>query len=129
VAIPNHYIKRRDLLHSDKSAPSTLSATAQDFLAAERYSEALDFFEKARDKDGVQKIKSIALKNGDTFLLARLERFDRTLVAREDWDVAAKAAEAGGRPSAAAFVLRRYPPVVTPQEVAAKPGEAPLSEV
>ena len=60
--------------------------------------------------------------------ISKLERFDRTLVAREDWDTAAKAAEAGGRPSAAAFVLRRYPPVVTP-EVVAKPGEAPVSEV
>jgi hypothetical protein len=128
VAIPNHYIKRRDLLHSEKSSPATLSATAQDFLAAERYSEALDFFEKARDTEGIKKIKAFALQHGDTFLLARLERFDRTLVAREDWDTAAKAAEAGGRPSAAAFVLRRYPPVVTP-EVVAKPGEAPVSEV
>jgi len=128
VAIPNHYIKRRDLLHSEKTSPSTLSATAQEFLAAERYSEALDFFEKAKDAEGIQKIKAFALKHGDTFLLARLERFDRTLIAREDWDTAAKAAEAGGRPSAAAFVLRRYPPVVTP-DVVAKPGEAPVSEV
>jgi hypothetical protein len=131
---PKNYIKRRDFLHSEKTSPSILSATGQEFFAQERYSDALDFFEKAKDMDGVQKIKRVALEHGDTFLLARLDRFDRTLVTREDWETAAKAAEAAGKASMAVFVARKFaPPPVAPgappeAPTAEKPGEAPLSE-
>ena len=34
-----------------------------------------------------------ALKLGDTFLLARLDRFDRNLITREDWEAAAQRAQ------------------------------------
>ena len=131
MSVPKHYIKRRDFLHSEKSSPEALSQAGREFFAQERYSDALDFFEKSNDKDGVQKIKRIALQNGDTFLLARLDRFDRTLVTREEWDAAAKTAEAVGRPSMAAFVARRFAPPPGPAEKkpAEKPGEAPLAEV
>ena len=97
MAIPTHYIKKRDLLHSEKSSPQTLSKTGREFLAMERYSDALDFFEKARDAEGIQEIKKIAMAKGDTFLLARLDRFDRTLVSRSEWDAAAEKAVSAGR--------------------------------
>jgi hypothetical protein len=127
VGIPNHYLKRRDLLHSDKTSNATLIATGKEFLAADRVSEALDFFEKARDMDGIQKIKSIALDKGDTFLLNRLERYDRALVTQQDWDTAAQKAAANGRPSMAQFVARKFATATATE--AAKPGEAPVSEV
>lgn len=128
MAIPNHYLKRRDLLHSEKSSPALLSSVAREFLAAERVSEALDFFEKARDMDGIQKIKSIALDIGDTFLLNRLERFDRSLVTQQDWETAAQKAAAAGRGSMAQFLARKQA-LAGAAETAAKPGEAPVSEV
>lgn len=133
MGIPTHYIKKRDLLHSEKTSPQTLSKTAREFLAMERYSDALDFFEKARDAEGIKEIKKIAMANGDTFLLARLDRFDRTLVSREEWDAAAQKATSAGRPSMAAFVARKFapPPGAAAKEVtsAEMPGEAPLAEV
>jgi hypothetical protein len=128
VAIPNHYLKRRDLLHSEKSSPALLSSVAKEFLAAERVSEALDFFEKARDTDGIQKIKSLALSTGDTFLLNRLERFDRSLVTQQDWDTAAQKAAAAGRGSMAQFLARKLA-VAGAADAVAKPGEAPVPEV
>jgi len=136
VNIPSHYLKRREFLHSEKTSPETLSAAGRALLAAERYSDALDFFEKARDTDGIQKIKRIALQRGDTFLLARLDRFDRTLVTKEEWEAAAKTAAAEGKASMAEFVAKKFapPPVApgtTPIEAppGEKPGEAPLAEV
>src|SRR6185369_12593506 len=110
MAIPTHYIKKRDLLHGEKTSPQVHSRTGKEFLALERYSDALDFFEKARDMDGIKEIKKIALNHGDTFLLARLDRFDRNLVTREDWDTAAQKAEAAGRGSMAMFVARKFAP-------------------
>ena len=137
MAIPTHYLKKRDLLHSEKTPPEVLCRVGREFLQLERYSDALDFFEKARDMDSIRQMKSLALQQGDIFLLARLERFDRALVSREDWDRAAEQAIAKGKPSMAEFVQRKFAPppaapgtpgtaAATPSEL---PGEAPLAEV
>jgi hypothetical protein len=134
MAIPTHYLKKRDTLHSEKSAPATLSKIGREFLLQERYSDALDFFEKARDTENIKEIKRIALERGDTFLLARLERFDRTLVSRADWDAAAERARDKGRSSMADFVTKKFAPPpsaagAAPAVPGAQPGEAPLAEV
>src|ERR1022692_2188214 len=76
MSIPTHYIKKRDLLHSEKSSPAALSRVGREFLEKERFSDALDFFEKARDMEAIRGIKEAALNSGDTFLLGRLDRFD-----------------------------------------------------
>lgn len=139
MAFPTNYIRKRDTLHSEKSPPATLSQIGRDFFAAERYSDALDFFEKAKDAEGLRKIKDLALSLGDTFLLSRLDRFDRTLITRAEWEATAKKAEEAGRGSMALFVARKFapPPVAAaaniPNSAAAAPGalpgEAPLAEV
>ena len=131
MAIPTNYIKKRDLLHSEKSSPAVLTKTGREFLALERYSDALDFFEKARDMEGIAEIKKIALQTGDTFLLARLDRFDQKLVTREDWEAAALKAAGSGRASMAQFVAKKLAPPAGPAAVkpADLPGEAPLAEV
>lgn len=133
MGIPTHYIKKRDLLHSERTSSDTLSRTGKEFLALERYSDALDFFEKARDLESIKQVKNIALEKGDTFLLARLDRFDRNLVTREEWESTARKAESLGRPSMAKFVAKRFAPVATPgapaQKPEERPGEAPLAEV
>jgi hypothetical protein len=136
MGFPTHYIKKRDTLHSEKSSPATLSQIGRDFFAAERFSDALDFFEKARDAEGIKQVKSVALTRGDTFLLARLDRFDRKLITAAEWEATAKKAEADGRGSMAAFVARKFAPppaavaaTAAPQRPAELPGEAPLSEV
>ncbi|HEY3324871.1 MAG TPA: hypothetical protein VGP72_30745 [Planctomycetota bacterium] len=134
MAIPTHYIKKRDLLHSEKTPKATLSKIGREFLSLERFSDALDFFEKAQDRDGIEQIKRVALDRGDTFLLARLDRLDRAMVTREDWERAAQTAELGHRESMALFVKRKLAPppgpaATEPQKEAELPGEAPLSEV
>ena len=133
MSVPTHYIKRRDYLHSEKTPPAQLSKAGRELLEAERYSDALDFFEKAGAQDGIQAIKKIALDRGDIFLLARLDRFDRTLVSQAEWEAAARQAEALGKSSMSAYVARKFapPPAASgaPAEPKAeeKPGEAPLA--
>src|SRR5438132_9537473 len=104
MPFPTHYIKKRDTLHSEKSTPAALSQIGREFFTAERYSDALDFFEKAKDAEGIRQIKELAVKIGDTFLLARLDRYDRNLITTAEWEAAAKTAEASGRLSMAEFV-------------------------
>ena len=129
VAFPTHYIKKRDTLHSEKSSKDALSKIGREFLAAERYSDALDFFEKARDLTALNEIKQLAVKIGDTFLLSRLDRFDRNLVSRDEWNSAAQKARADGRESMAGFVDQRFASQdAAIAKQAALPGSTPLSE-
>lgn len=129
MAFPTNYIKKRDTLHSEKTSKETLSRIGREFLAAERYSDALDFFEKAQDLSAVKEIKELALKSGDTFLLSRLDRFDRNLITREEWEIAAKKAAADGRGSMAKFVEKKFASAdAEAAKHAALPGSAPLAE-
>lgn len=123
MAAPTHYLKKRDLLHGVKTTPKALVAAGREYLAREAFSDALDFFEKARDAESVMEIKRIALERGDSFLLARVERYDRTLVAESDWERVAVAAEKNGMPSMTAFARKK----IAPPEVAT-PGEQPIEE-
>lgn len=124
MAAPTHYLKKRDTLHSPKATPQSLAAVGQAFFAQEAYSDALDFFEKARDLEGLRKIKQCALQNGDSFLLARLARYDAKLIVETDWEKAIEVAEQRGIPSMAAFARKK----IAPEPQVALPGEAPLEE-
>jgi hypothetical protein len=135
MAIPTHYIKKRDQLHADKASPAGLSQVGREFFKLERYSDALDFFEKARDKDGIQQVKQVALERGDTFLLSRLDRFDREMISQQDWEAAGKKAEAQGRASMMLFVMKRMAAVAAAAagqkeaKAEVKPGTEPIAEV
>ena len=130
MPIPEHYLKKRDVLWNPRSTPAQLSALGQEALATEAYSDALDFFERAKDEKGVQEIKKLALKLGDTFLLSRLERFRPALVAKEDWEAAQKTAESTGRMSMAGYAQKKLTPapVVKKEEDKAALGELPIEE-
>ncbi len=130
VAIPTNYIKKRDLLHSEKSSKEMLAKVGREFFALERYSDALDFFEKAKDLNALNEIKQLAVKNGDTFLLSRLDRFDRNLVSRDEWNAAAVKAQETGRESMSNFAVKRLAAAdaATNQKSEALPGAVPLAE-
>ena len=123
----DYYLKKRDVLWNPRTSPSQLSAYGREFLARESFSDALDFFEKAKDEAGVSEIKKIALEQGDTFLLARLERYKPSLVTEADWQSAEKTAERLGKPSMAEFARKKLAPPAA--EVAGKLAEQPLEEV
>ncbi len=129
MAAPTHYLKKRDLLHGPKVTPATLAATGREFLNRQAYSDALDFFEKARDREGIARIKEVALENGDAFLLARLERFESALVTPADWEQVERNATRRGVESMAACARRKLAPPAAEVAIAAPvPGEHPLEE-
>lgn len=127
MAAPTHYLKKRDLLYGVKTTPAALSAAARDYLRAESWSDALDFFERAHDEDGLQEIKQRALQTGDTFLLGRLERIHPKWVSAEDWEKAKVVAQKREIFSMAAFAERKLKPPEQEQAPAA-PGTKPLEE-
>jgi hypothetical protein len=100
-------LEKRDALHGGKTTPAAQSRIADEFLAAERFSDALDFFERSNDAEGMAKIKRIALERGDTFLLTRLERFNPQLVTMDDWQKAGEVAAQTDRPSMAQYAQKK----------------------
>ena len=68
MGFPTNYIKKRDTLHNDKAQPAALAQIGRDFFAAERYSDALDFFEKAKDaRTGCARLKNWRCRLGIRF--------------------------------------------------------------
>jgi hypothetical protein len=120
-------LKKRDLLWGPKTSPAALSATAREFFQKDEWSDALDFFERAKDEDGLREIKKLALQKGDTFLLGRLERISAKWVTPADWEKAKAIAEKRGIHSMAAFAERKLRPPEQVKEPTA-PGTKPLEE-
>ncbi len=94
VELP-HPDKVRALLTDSKYGAADLVKHGDAFLAGGRASIAVMFFEKAKSKDGLAKIREYALKEGDEFLLTAVSRNQE--VVPHDWQVCAEAAMAKGR--------------------------------
>ncbi len=90
-------VEKRNLLHAGKASPGTLLQLGKAFEAARRLPDALDFFAKAGDAEGVARIKAVAIETGNSFLLVRARRVGPVEVARDEWLAAAAAAERAGR--------------------------------
>jgi hypothetical protein len=58
-------------LYAKDAAPEVLSAQAEQYLAAGWLSDAIDFFDRAKDKQGLEKVMARAIDEGDAFLLRR----------------------------------------------------------
>ena len=76
-------LTKREMLHSDKPVDS--KEFGDKFFEAGRYNDAIDFYAKGELKDGLLKVKRVALEEGDFFLLKRLKRLIPDEVSEEDW--------------------------------------------
>lgn len=67
IRIPDS-LKKKDMVYGGKTPADELISSGDDFLAADRLAEALDFFVAAKDKDRIQAIAARAVDEGDLFL-------------------------------------------------------------
>lgn len=95
-ALP-HPDRARVLLTDPRVTTDELARNGEACLAAGRSSVAAMFFERAKSKEGLLKVKALALKSGDEFLLSAVARADASLVTEPDWIACAEAALAAGR--------------------------------
>lgn len=65
--LPNYRLKQK-ILYIDKTSAASLISYGDLYLEEGALSDALDFYAKAGHNTGLQKIKELALTNGDTFL-------------------------------------------------------------
>ncbi len=65
-------IKKRQILNDRELKAETCREYGEKFLALGWWEDALEFFQKGRDAQGLEKIKGHCLETGDAYLLARL---------------------------------------------------------
>jgi len=66
-ALPDSF-KKRKLLFESKTIPEQLIALGQRYMEADRLNEASEFFRKAAYKEGLEDLKALAQRKGDSFL-------------------------------------------------------------
>jgi hypothetical protein len=88
-------LTKRELLHSESEIDCRKYGDM--FYDAERYNDAIDFYAKGKCEEELLKVKKIAIREGDYFLLKRLVRVLPGKVEKPDWAELAKNAESKGK--------------------------------
>ena len=78
-------LRKRDLLNTDRSDPAQLGHLGTRYLEDGRISDAVDFFEKAHDRDRLTSLLKRCLAEGDFFLYRRVSRVLDISPSAEDW--------------------------------------------
>jgi hypothetical protein len=90
-------LKKRDLLHNPNIGHSDYSQYGWDYFKQDRPVDALDFFEKAQDLEGIRQVKEWSLEQGDPFLLQQTSRLLKEPVPEDSWRKVVEKAQAAGR--------------------------------
>lgn len=80
-----HYKKKQQLLHSRDAKPGELRRQAEEFLQAGWLSDAIDFFGKAGDREGLSKIREMAVSEGDIFIFRRTLKALEAEASEDEW--------------------------------------------
>jgi hypothetical protein len=90
-------LRRRDVLYGPETPPEVLVEYGQAYEDAGRMDDALQFFEQARDRAGLARLKAYAFKVGDAFILKRIAKASPELVTPGDWEQLVQRAEGLGK--------------------------------
>jgi tetratricopeptide (TPR) repeat protein len=90
-------LKKRDLLHNPNISNDEFVQYGWEYLKQERPVDALDFFEKAMNLEGIQRIRVWSLEQGDPFLLQQTSKMLKEQVPEESWRQVGEKAKAAGR--------------------------------
>ncbi|OGP50277.1 MAG: hypothetical protein A2Y79_00875 [Deltaproteobacteria bacterium RBG_13_43_22] len=91
------YLKKRDLMHNPNAVVDEITQYGWDYLKQDRLVDALDFFEKAGDQEGILRIKDLSLEQGDPFLLQHTSKLLQEPVPDTSWKKVGEKALADGR--------------------------------
>jgi len=84
-------IEKRNLLASQTIPREEVLRLAHAYLSEDRLSDAANFFDKAGDREGLEKVKRRAIETGNAHVLTfDLGRSRHIEVRREDWRLAAQ---------------------------------------
>lgn len=90
-------LKKRDLLHNPQVNGQEISRLGWDFLKQDRLVDALDFFEKAQDMEGIRQIRERGIEAGDPFLVKLSSKLLKEPAPAEVWGRVGEKAFSDGR--------------------------------
>ena len=90
-------LKKREMLHNTSISSDELAQYGWEYLKQDRPVDALDFFEKARDLEGIRKIREWSLEQGDPFLLQQTGKLLKEQVPEDLWRKVGEKALGAGR--------------------------------
>jgi tetratricopeptide (TPR) repeat protein len=83
--LPDYRLKQK-VLYIDKVNPHILQNYGDMFLEEGLFPDALDFYQKANDNSGMQKIKNIAFDSGDVMLFQQAARALHLELTSSEWE-------------------------------------------
>ncbi len=90
-------LKKRDLLHNPQVSSDQLSQYGREYFNQALLVDALNFFEKAQDLEGIRQIRDQSIEEGDPLLLQQTCRQLKETASEEAWRKVGEKALAGGR--------------------------------
>ena len=85
MKLPDYRLKQK-ILYVDRADPKNLINYGELFFSEGNFSDALDFYSKAKHPEGMQKIKEVAWESGDVMLYQRAARALNMEVSAADWE-------------------------------------------
>jgi tetratricopeptide (TPR) repeat protein len=80
------YRLKQKILYVDKVNPNELQNYGNSFFEEGLFPDALDFYQKANDNGGIQKIKDIAFERGDVMLFQQAAKALHLELKPADWE-------------------------------------------
>jgi tetratricopeptide (TPR) repeat protein len=90
-------LKKRDLIQEAGTNAEALQRLGREYLSQNRSLEALEFFEAARDREGLELLKEKGLEEGDPFLYRQACKLLKINPNPADWQKIGEKARAAGR--------------------------------
>jgi len=109
-------LEKRALLHSPAVSRDKLLAYAESYLEDGYLYEAMEFFEKAREQAGLDRVRDAAISEGNAGLLGWMARNALSQITEEHWRRAAENAMKGGKYRFAAAAFERAGDATKAQE-------------
>jgi len=83
--LPDYRLKQK-ILYIDATDEKTLINYGDLFFAEGKFSDALEFYKKARHSKGIENIKSLAMETADVFLFEQSLKALNKQPAQDDWE-------------------------------------------
>ena len=96
---------RIPLLTAEKFDPDEVREYADAFFADALYGDALEFYRKLGNADGIAKVKAAGIESGNPELLWRIEHYFRDDVTKADWTACGDNAARQGKARNAAYAF------------------------
>jgi hypothetical protein len=90
-------LKRRDILYGKNIPAEVLREYGDLYLHEGKPNDAVEFFGQACYKEGLQRIRQMAIEEGDLFLFSRATEFLQEEVSPDDWRKVGKRALEHGK--------------------------------